>query len=118
RYHDDSLGTVGTAVPLFADELPEPSPHQTVGPVPALRPERRSLHVAGLPNARRVPCVKVKARPKVGWLRGDSGRYARAPLCAVASFSLRVGTQRAEEVDAAEVRPVGLAEVELAVGAL
>src|SRR6185503_20436945 len=108
----DSLGTAPAAVPLLVDEVPEPSPHQTVGPVPALRPERTSLHVAGLPSARRVPCVKVKARPPAGRARVHSR------LRAVAPFALCVGTQRPQEVDAAEVRPVGLTEVELAMGAL
>src|SRR5665811_462822 len=39
-------------------------------------------------------------------------------LGAVTPFALGVGTQRPKEVDVSEVRPVGLAEVELTVGAL
>jgi len=57
------LRTASLAVQLLADEVPGPSPRQTVGPIPALRPELRSLHVAGLPNARRVPCITAEAKP-------------------------------------------------------
>src|SRR6188508_1223461 len=48
-------------------------------------------------------------------VRGDDGWRGSGPEAAV---PLTEGTQRPEEVDLAEVRPVGLAEVELAVRAL
>ena len=48
--------------------------------------------------------------------RGDGGR--RAGLAAEAAVAVGVVAQRPQEVDLAEVRPVGLAEVELAVRAL
>src|ERR1019366_715015 len=73
------LRTARLAVRLLADEVPGPNPHQTVGPIPALRPELRSLHVAGLPNARRVPCVTAEAKPSRGSLSSHSWRHARCP---------------------------------------
>src|SRR5665647_383687 len=50
RGHFDSLCTAHTAVSLLADEMPGPIHHQPVEPIPALRPELKSLHVVGLPE--------------------------------------------------------------------
>src|SRR5689334_676153 len=95
-----------------------------------------------LPNARRVPCVSSdgttpggacdafstarrdlspdRHRPLSGRSghSGHAGRDPRGRSGAVAALPLGVGAQRPQEVDVAEVGPVGLAELELTVGAL
>src|SRR2546426_10240011 len=51
-------------------------------------------------------------------LAGASGRWQVGGLAAEATLALLVGADRAQEVDLPERRPVRVAEVELAVGAL
>src|SRR4029079_10566133 len=65
-WHSAPIG----AVRLLASEVPGPGRATAAGPVPALRPEPDSLHVVGLPNAGRVPCVTAdgttRPRPRMG----------------------------------------------------
>src|SRR5690606_38607759 len=75
-------------------------------------------HAPGHPVDREVSSGSARlahrSRRNPGWGRGGAGGSSAAE----AALAGRVGAQRPQEVDPAEVGPVGLAEVELAVHAL